>query len=66
MTPRRRTTLTRWLLAVPVFLLIGWVNTAYGHRWGLALLVAAILVVFFFGGQGGHGRSGDPGAGEPP
>jgi len=50
-----RTSLTRWALTTLVFLAIGWVDVTRGHRWGVGLLVAALLVVFVFGGTSKRG-----------
>lgn len=61
------TTATRWSIATLVFLAIGWADVVHGHRWGLALLVGALLVVYFFGGHGPRPRPGsDDGAPSDP
>lgn len=59
------TTITRWTIATLVFLVIGWVDTVYGHRWGLSLLVIALLVVYAFGGHGPRQGTTDAGAPGP-
>lgn len=51
-----RLTLTRWGLATLLFLGLGWVDVRYGHAQALALLLAFLLLVYFFGGR--SSRSG--------
>jgi hypothetical protein len=49
-----RTSLTRWTLATLIFVAIAWASVNYGLGWGRALLIAGLLIVFFFGGTSKH------------
>ncbi len=53
-----RTSLTRWTIATAIFLAIGWASVYYGLGWGRALMITALLIVFFFGGHSKRGRGG--------
>ena len=55
--------LTRWSVATLVFFGIALINLRYGRGVALTILLALLLLVYFFGGSGrGYGASsgGDP------